>query len=207
MPHELTDGSSYLSYNKIARQWAAERKQYGFVSKWIKQFADKLPPGGTILDIGCGNGIPNAAWLSYKGFIVTGIDASTSMIQMAKEESIHDASFHVVNMLNFETDQMFDGVLAWDSLFHLPYEAQHSMYHRIASWIKPEGWFLFTHGNRDGAIQGDDMYGEKFFYSALDTSHVQSLLIAGGFRIENLCEFYKERDMDRDLVVLCQKNP
>ena len=51
------------------------------------------------------------------------------------------------------------------------------------------------------------MYGEKFYYSALNTADVQTLLIKAGFRIENLWEYFKERDMDRDLVVLCQKNP
>ena len=49
------------------------------------------------------------------------------------------------------------------------------------------------------------MFGERFYYSGLSTNTVRQLLTEAGFIIEIIEEDYKERDMEKGLVVLCQK--
>lgn len=111
------------SYNKIALEWTEDRKNY-FVSNLIIDFANKVNPAGEILDIGCGGGMPNSKYLSERGFRLTGIDAAEKMIEIAKESKIPNATFELCDFLEYSTTKTFDGILAWDSLFHLSYERQ-----------------------------------------------------------------------------------
>jgi methylase of polypeptide subunit release factors len=66
--------SNKNSYDKIIFQWANDREK-SFVSTLVIEFASKEKPGGRILDLGCGSGIPNAAYLCDKGFSLIDIDA------------------------------------------------------------------------------------------------------------------------------------
>ena len=195
--------SNKNSYDKIAFQWTDERKK-SFVSKLVIEFANKVKPGGKILDMGCGGGIPNAAYLCDKGFSLTGIDASEKMIHIARDNKIRNAIFEVGDILEYKPTDTFDGILAWDSLFHLPYERQHDIYQKISNWLNDGGWFLFSHCGEDGEII-DDMLGEKLYYSGLPKDTVRQLLTDAGFEIEMIIEDYKERDMEKALVVMTKK--
>jgi 2-polyprenyl-3-methyl-5-hydroxy-6-metoxy-1,4-benzoquinol methylase len=39
-----------------------------------------LPPGGTVLDLGCGTGVPISQALIERGFNLYGVDASRTMV-------------------------------------------------------------------------------------------------------------------------------
>ena len=92
--------SNTNSYDKIALQWTDDRHKYSFVSNLIIKFANKVKAGGTILDVGCGSGVPNAAYLCDKGFSLKGIDVSEKMIQIAREQKISHALFEVSEMFD-----------------------------------------------------------------------------------------------------------
>ena len=50
------------------------------------------------------------------------------------------------------------------------------------------------------------MFGQTFYYSALDVSEVRSLLLANGFEILSLQENYSEKSTgSRDLLVVGRK--
>lgn len=191
------------SYNKIALQWADHRND-SFVSSRVIEFADKLPIWGSILDIGCGTGLPLAKYLSDRGFKVTGIDFAEEMIAIANSQNIKKAEFFTADFFDFSTDKTFDGVLAWDSLWHFPKNKQRLIYPKIAALLKPDGYLLFSHGNQSGE-HTNSMMGEQFYYSSLSKESVADLLDATGFSIEYMTENYIERDSDRGLVVLAKR--
>ena len=75
----------------------------------------------------------------------------------------------------------------------------------MASLIKKGGYFIFTHGKKDGEIYGE-MMGQTFYYSALDAEEVKKILISEGFEIISFTENYKERTTgDRELLVEARK--
>lgn len=187
------------SYNKIADRWAAERHQ-SFVSQLVIDFAAMVKPGGHILDIGCGTGFL-AEYLIQKGFRLTGIDITENLLQMALNRQLPTANFILVDFFEYNPVEHYDGVLAFDSFFHFPKERQHEIYARVSQWMNAGAPILFTHGNKDGEIR-DTMYDEIFYYSCLDTAEVHRLMQEAGLEIVKTIEYYKERDMDRDLVVL-----
>ncbi|MFG0816357.1 class I SAM-dependent DNA methyltransferase [Raoultella sp. FYR_9] len=67
-------------YERHARRWAELRSTHLFEQPWLDTFLARVRPDGHILDIGCGNGTPVAAYFIRRGYRVTGIDASPTMI-------------------------------------------------------------------------------------------------------------------------------
>jgi 2-polyprenyl-3-methyl-5-hydroxy-6-metoxy-1,4-benzoquinol methylase len=58
-------------YNVLSRAYRADKadeatqRQY---AEWLGYVSDRVPVGGDVLDLGCGNGIPASKWLSDNGF-------------------------------------------------------------------------------------------------------------------------------------------
>ena len=190
-------------YNTIAEEWAEARGKAG-VSALVTEFAGRVRTGGRILDIGCGTGWPVARYLSEKGFAVTGIDVSERMLEKAVAQGMKNASFHLCDFWDYVPDEPYDGIIAFDSFFHFPKARQCEIYVRVSEWLVRGGRLLFTHGNVNGEVEGT-MFGEVFYYSALSTAEVHTLLAEAGFEIEVSLEKYKEGTEERDLVIVARK--
>ncbi len=191
------------AYDRIADQWAEARAREG-ISPLIDEFAALLKPGAEVLDVGCGTGYPIAHHLAHQGYWITGIDLSERMVRKARALELPQAVFHVADMRSYTPDRTFGGIMAFDSLFHLPKEAQPGIYAQLAAWMDPGAPLLFTHGKRESEITGE-MFGEVFHYSCLDTGTVHALLAAAGLEVLRSTEGYTEPTMDRDLVILARK--
>ena len=173
---EATADSVKRAYDKISAEWHKFRKDCA-INKCIAEFEQLLPRNSEILDVGCGTGYPIAAYLTEKGHRVTGIDVSAQMTKKARALNLPCARFI----------------------------RQESIYPKLASLIKSGGYLLFTHGNREGEITGE-MYGETFYYSALDSARVCDLLTNNGFEILTFTENYSEPTTGtRDLLVTARK--
>ena len=51
---------------------------------WLDRLLARVPPGGRVLDLGCGAGEPIAAYLLAQGRDVTGLDFSPAMLRLAR---------------------------------------------------------------------------------------------------------------------------
>lgn len=110
--------------------WDGERRfgygGYNYDGRW-KVVAEKLletykiPPGGRILDIGCGKGFLLFELQQLRPDIdVVGIDISTYAIDNAKEEIRHTLSVHdAATPLPYDNDE-FDLVISLTTLHNLP---------------------------------------------------------------------------------------
>ncbi len=192
------------SYSRICESWHQYRRKSP-VNRCVTDFAGYLKPHARILDIGCGTGYPIAAYLSGQGFRVHGIDISQPMIEKARALRLPEATFSVQDILEYNTPDKYDGVVAFDSLWHIAHDRQAEIYPIISSLTNPGGYFLFTHGKSDGSVSGE-MFGERFEYSALDVQAVHALLRNNGFEILSSMENYVEETTgDRDLMILARK--
>ena len=52
---------------------------------WLTELRGLVPPGGAVLDLGCGSGMPVARDLAGAGYRVTGVDISEVQIRRARE--------------------------------------------------------------------------------------------------------------------------
>src|SRR5262249_36952027 len=114
-------------YQRHATDWDRERGRDLFEKPWLDPFLALLPPGASVLDIGCGAGEPIARYLIERGCHVTGIDSSPTLIGMCKDR-FPDQEWIVADMRDLSLDGRFDGILAWDSFFHLCPEYQRRMF-------------------------------------------------------------------------------
>ena len=192
------------AYDQICFKWCSYREKMP-INKCIIDFAKQLKEGSSILDVGCGSGVPISAYLANNGFKVTGIDISSNMIKKAKSLNLPNSTFIVDDVLTYNPHKSFDAIIAFDSLWHIKYSEQSKIYSKIASLLNKDGLFIFTHGKSDGEIMGT-MFGESFYYSALSTETVKKLLEENGFIILSLIENYKEKSTgERDLLVIAKK--
>jgi ubiquinone/menaquinone biosynthesis C-methylase UbiE len=141
-----------------------------------------LPPGGDVLDVGCGAGVPVARFLVRAGFKVTGVDVSSSMLALARVH-VQEASFVKMDMrqLEFAAD-CFDGICAFYSLFHVPREEHLQVLTGFNRVLRQDGTLLFSSGR--GAWEGiEDFHGARMFWSHPHREVTRQLVIDAGFAL------------------------
>ncbi|MBX9458105.1 MAG: class I SAM-dependent methyltransferase [Rhizobium sp.] len=166
-------------YDRHALLWDASRGRSLFEAPWLTRFLARVPPRGAILDIGCGAGEPIASHMAGLGYAVTGIDSSSSLIAMCRDR-MPGQDWRVADMRLLALDRTFDGLVAWDSFFHLTAEDQRAMFPIFRAHAAPGAALMFTsgpaHGEAIGAFGGDALY-----HASLDPEEYRDLLAASGF--------------------------
>ena len=168
------------NYDSIAEEFRKQRSRSVGLS-YTREFSRMLQPSSLILDIGCGTGRPLARYLVDEGHRVRGIDISGKMIEIVRHE-IPEGMFEQGDILTWSSQLRFDGIIAWDSLFHLPLGSQHDALEKICALLAPRGVALLTFGGKEGEIRSA-MFGHEFYYSSLDRSTYESFFLSRGYSI------------------------
>lgn len=171
----------YRTYDKIAR-WFSENRGTALMEKnYLDGLTALLPARATVLDLGCGTGKPILGYLADKGLHVVGVDASSPMLDIAKE-NFPQAEFILRDMRLLDLGRRFDAIIAWHSFFHLPAADQPGMFKIFGEHINPGGILLFTSGTERGEAWGMNG-GENLFHASLDTGEYESLLARHHFKV------------------------
>ncbi|MFI8456632.1 class I SAM-dependent methyltransferase [Kitasatospora sp. NPDC085464] len=145
-PKDLVRRGYDLLSKRYERAFGSETK-YG---SWIGQLLDRIPDAATVLDVGCGTGVPVARSLVTAGHRVTGVDISEVQIRRARE-LMPDAEFIRADATALELPQeSFDAVICLYALIHIPLEEQPALLERIASWLRPGGGMVPGHHRAPG---------------------------------------------------------
>ncbi|MDP1616324.1 class I SAM-dependent methyltransferase [Phenylobacterium sp.] len=168
-------------YQRHAAAWVRNRGDRLTEGVWLDRFLAVLPDGRRVLDLGCGSGSPIARRLIAQGCAVTGVDGSADLIAVCKA-AFPEHTWRVGDMRLTEIDQTFDGVLAWDSLFHLAHDEQRRMFDVFRRHCGPNAALMFNsgpaHGEAIGVFQGEPLY-----HASLDPAEYRSLLAEHGFEV------------------------
>lgn len=168
-------------YERHAAVYDRERGRGLQERAWLDRFAAVMPAGGTVLDLGCGMGEPIARHLIERGFRVTGVDSSPAMIALCRGR-LPDAEWLVADMREFGLARRFDGIIAWDSFFHLSAADQRAMFPRFRALAAPGAALLFTSGPDAGEAIGS-WCGEPLYHASLAPSEYRRLLGESGFGV------------------------
>jgi 2-polyprenyl-3-methyl-5-hydroxy-6-metoxy-1,4-benzoquinol methylase len=169
-------------YERHAEEFDRDRGKGSFFERrWLDRFTAGLSPGAAVLDVGCGTGEPIARYLYEGGFELTGIDSSQSMIRPCRRR-LPDAEWHVLDMRQMVLDRRFDGIIAWDSFFHLSSQDQRPMFARFAAHARPGAMLMFTSGTTGGETIGS-YCGEPLYHASLDAEEYRRLLGENGFPV------------------------
>ncbi len=138
------DNDPSNGYEAVASELMAGRERSSVGVATVRTWARSLPPAASILDLGCGHGVPISMALMNDGFVIYGVDASPSLTMAFRKrfphahvacEAVEDSRFF---------GRTFDGIIAVGLVFLLSPDAQRDLIRRVALALKPGGRFLFT---------------------------------------------------------------
>jgi SAM-dependent methyltransferase len=188
-------------YDRHASAFDKERWKGLFEKAWLDRFLALVPRGGNILDLGCGSGEPIARYFIETGYTLTGVDSSQSMIALCQRR-FSGERWMVADMRSLSLSERFDGVLAWNSFFHLCAEDQRKMFRVFSQHTLPDAPLMFTSGPRHGIAMGE-FHGEPLYHASLDPLEYRVLLGENGFRV--VSQIFDDPDCGRHSVWLAQK--
>jgi SAM-dependent methyltransferase len=155
-------------YEAVAGDFMSIRSRSSIGMATVRDWAKSLPIGGSVLDMGCGHGVPISEALIDEGLAVYGIDASPSMIAAfsGRFTNIPVECGAIEDSRLF--DRRFDGVIAWGLMFLLAPDVQIALIHKVALTLKPGGRFLFT-APHQACEWLDNLTGQKSVSLGSDT--------------------------------------
>jgi SAM-dependent methyltransferase len=187
------------SYDRIAEGYANMRTSFYCEQKYLDALIGCIPENSHILDIGCGSGIPIAAYFIEKNFQVTGIDGSKELLTIAKTKCPNMKSM-CGDIRNIEFSETVDAIVEWWCLWHLPKSDHEGMIARFADWLKPGGIVQFTSGDREYEHTSSDMLDQELHFYSLAPETYEHYLKKYGFEI-----LLKESDQPDHLVWIARK--
>ena len=163
--HAMASANKSNSYEDVASVFITGRgrNSSGIGASVVAGWSQTLPGGGTVLDLGCGTGIPISQVLIERGFKVYGVDASPTIVAAFRARfpgvpvecaAAEDSDFFA---------RTFDGVVAWGLFFLLDAEVQRRLIKKIAGVLQSGGRLLFTAPNESGSFPPDVMTGRPQF--------------------------------------------
>jgi len=149
----------------------------------IQWLIENLAQPATVLDLGCGTGVPVAKMLSEAGFEVEGIDISPEMIKIAKRK----APLAKFKLMNIEQIDLFpksvDGIVACFSLLALRKSAIITTLKKLSKVLRNQGYFLFSMIEGDSDFAEISFLGTTVMFSAYQKDELQKILESCQFKI------------------------
>ncbi len=138
IPRDKSNG-----YEDVAEDFMAARN-VRIGPSTVREWSGTVAPGSSILDLGCGHGVPISQVLVEEGFDVYGVDGSAKLIRAfcerfpgahAECSAVEDSKFF---------GRTFDAVVAIGLMFLLTPDIQAEIIRKIGRALNPGGKFLFT---------------------------------------------------------------
>ncbi len=175
----MSDETTILAYNKIANLY---KSKYSSENFWKKQYADfeGLLKGEHIIDVGCGFG-RDARHFVKDGYNVVGVDASKSMISLAKKY-VPKAKFYIKDMLTMRFSQKFDGIWCCASLLHIKKRNVRSLLDNFKRSMKPNGVLFISVKKGRGEEYKTYPDGTKRFFANYFGRELREIVNKNGFK-------------------------
>jgi SAM-dependent methyltransferase len=156
------------SYDQISYAYrcdSVKRDRDYFI--WLEALTPLVHPGATILDLGCGCGVPVAQELAQR-FQVTGVDLSEVQIARARQ-LVPQATFLCTDMtaLRFPSET-FAAIVSFFAIIHLPVHEHRPLLERCFAWLQPGGTLMATVGHQAWTGYQDTWYGAPMYWSHAD---------------------------------------
>jgi SAM-dependent methyltransferase len=184
-------------YNENAEAYARNTAQM-LDLEWLEKITSHIRPGGSILDVGSAGG-RDSAWFASRGFEVTGIDISETMVALAAA-AVPEARFSAMNLMHLDfPDESFDGIWCSCVLLHIPRADAPIAVRGLVSRLRPSGFLyvLVKEGNTEG-LEEDSRYGNAVkFSSYFEAWEIRTMLKDSGLEIIEISDLHKRVDSYR----------
>lgn len=177
----MTPADIARSYDQLADHWhsdafprsngiGAHERAIAFVQRRVRA-----------LDVGCGSSGRIIDLLAGHGFAVEGLDVSPRMIELARQRN-PEITFHHADICAWDLPAAhYDFISAWDSIWHLPLDAQEPVLRKLCRALTPGGVCIFTTGGLDASSEKvDATMGPPMYYSVLGIPDTLRVLAESG---------------------------
>jgi SAM-dependent methyltransferase len=148
--------------------------------EWTADLAARLPAGAAVLELGCGGGTAETAYLAER-FDVTGLDLSSRQLERARER-IPSARFVHGDLTALEVpDGSFDAVVSYYVFNHVPRELLAPTLERAHRALKEPGYLLTVFGTSELEGWSGDFLGAPSFFSSFPPETNSQLVRDAGF--------------------------
>lgn len=187
-------------YDVVSEAYRGDADADGRYDGWLEELASLLAPGGRVLDLGCGCGVPTVRWLLRHGFEVTGIDLSPVQVERARM-LFPETDLRCEDMSELQLSAgSLDAVVALYSIIHVPVAEQPALFEAIHGWLRQGGALLAIVGDTAGTGTEDDWLGAPMYWSHADRDTYLSWLRDIGFELR-WHRFIPEDDGGHTLVL------
>lgn len=179
----MTDlaGAIPALYRRHAAVFDRDRDRNLFEKAWLDRFLADMAKPRRVLDLGCGMGEPIAAYLISMGCRITGVDTSPELLGLARTR-FPAQEWIEFDMRGLDLERHFDGILAFNSFFHLSEDDQRDMFPVFARHAAPGAALLFTSGPDAGEAIGS-FEGEPLHHASLSPAEYAALLDRNRFLV------------------------
>jgi SAM-dependent methyltransferase len=189
-------------YDVVSYAYRADEADDGVYREWLAELSPHLRAGATVLDLGCGCGLPVSRWLVSHGFEVVGVDLSPVQIERARR-LVPDGAFHCADMTELDFPPgSFDAIVTFYAVIHVPIAEQPALFLSLHRWLKPGGRLLATVGARAWTGTEENWLGAggTMYWSHEGTETYVRWLRESGFTVE-WHRFIPEGDGGHTLVL------
>jgi 2-polyprenyl-3-methyl-5-hydroxy-6-metoxy-1,4-benzoquinol methylase len=182
-------------YDALSYRYRGDDADEDGYAPWIAQLQERLPAGASVLDVGCGCGVPMARSLAASGHAVTGVDISGVQIERARR-LVPAGTFVRADAATLQfAEASFDAIICLYSLIHMDLELQPRLLRDIANWLRPGGWLLATVGHLAWTGTETDWLGgtTEMWWSHGDAATYRAWIQTAGLQI-TAEEFVPEGD-------------
>ncbi len=193
------------AYDRVAGSWGQARRATRVRERertWMERFLASVPPQAAVLDLGCGSGAPILTDLISHRHRVVGVDISSEQLREARlrcpEALLVLADIGEVDF----AEGSFAGIIAYDSLWHLPRHEHQRVFEGMRKWLVRGGAVLLTVAVGDGELF-TELMGAPVFYDAWPEATSLAMLQQAGFLIEGRdFQPVEDRRSEGHLIVL-----
>ncbi|WP_179817369.1 class I SAM-dependent DNA methyltransferase [Allostreptomyces psammosilenae] len=151
--------------------------------------AGELSPGGLVLDVGCGTGVPTARQLVDAGHRVVGVDISEGMLNLARK-AVPEARFERVDIADLGRAEVaaglgapFDAATAFFSLLMLPRAEIPGALRTVHGLLRPGGLFALSMVEADVDYVPIPFLGTRIRVSGYLREELRALVEEAGFTV------------------------
>ena len=184
-------------YDQVAHAYARLEAETEWPRmRWLKKLLNRLEPGSSVLDLGCGSGAPADVEVA-KAHKITGVDISQAQITLARQNVPAGYFVHGdASSVEFPAAS-FDAVISFYTLEHIPRAEHATLLRRICQWLRAGGYLLLSMeaGTFDDVT--DEWLGVPMFISCFEPETTRRLVNESGFEIlETTIETQVEQSHD-----------
>ena len=149
-PSDASDpvGETQKTYDLITAEYARQNAAaWSNLADHISIFTASLPPGGVVVDVGCGPG-RDIALLRARGFRVIGVDRSLGQLRTNSVPGVLQADMRQLPLRAGSADAIW----CQAALLHIPRTAVPAVLAEFARAIRPGGGLYLSVAKGDGEV-------------------------------------------------------